>query len=247
MINPLHLMPMPDNNLHLNVDDTEIAKFAELAQSWWDKDGGFKPLHDINQLRVDYIADRVPLPGLTVLDVGCGGGILSEALAIRGATVTGIDMGDAPLAAAKYHMQITGLKIEYRKSTAEALAERKTKGFDVITCLELLEHVPKPSSVLKACSKLTKPGGHLFFATINRNIKSYLFAIIGAEYILRLLPKGTHEFKKFVKPSEMVAWAKDNDLSLQNITGLHYNPFTRRYSLGGNVHVNYLIHFRKDL
>jgi len=240
-------MPLPNNKPNLNVDDTEIAKFSELAQSWWDKNGRFKPLHDINQLRVDYIADRVPIPGLTVLDVGCGGGILSEALAIRGARVTGIDMGDAPLAAAKYHMQISGLQIEYRKATAETLAERETEGFDVITCLELLEHVPDPTSVIKACSKLTKPGGNLFFATINRNIKSYLFAIIGAEYILCLLPRGTHEFKKFVKPSEMVAWTEDDDLSLQNITGLHYNPFTRRYSLGGNVQVNYLVHFKKKL
>jgi len=240
-------MPLPNNKPNLNVDDTEIAKFSELAQSWWDKNGRFKPLHDINQLRVDYIADRVPIPGLTVLDVGCGGGILSEALAIRGARVTGIDMGDAPLAAAKYHMQISGLQIEYRKATAETLAERETEGFDVITCLELLEHVPDPTSVIKACSKLTKPGGNLFFATINRNIKSYLFAIIGAEHILRLLPRGTHEFKKFVKPSEIIARAKENRLSLQNITGLHYNPFTRRYSLGGNVQVNYLVHFKKKL
>ncbi|HIJ56984.1 MAG TPA: bifunctional 2-polyprenyl-6-hydroxyphenol methylase/3-demethylubiquinol 3-O-methyltransferase UbiG [Deltaproteobacteria bacterium] len=240
-------MPLPNNKLNLNVDDTEIAKFSELAHSWWDKEGRFKSLHDINQLRVDYIADRVPLSGLTVLDVGCGGGLLSEALAIRGARVTGIDMGDAPLAAAKYHMQISGLNIEYRKATVEALAEREPEAFDVIICMELLEHVPDPSSVLKACTKLTKPGGDLFFATINRNIKSYLFAIIGAEHILRLLPRGTHAFKKFVKPSEMVAWAEDNDLSLQNITGLHYNPFTRKYSLGGNVHVNYMAYFKKKL
>ena len=240
-------MPLPNNKPNLNVDDAEIAKFSKLAGSWWDKNGRFKSLHDINDLRVHYIADRVRLSGLTVLDVGCGGGILSEALAIRGARVTGIDMGDAPLAAAKYHMQISGLKIEYRKATAETLADKETEGFDVIACLELLEHVPDPSSALKACSKLTKPGGNLFFATINRNIKSYLFAIIGAEYILRLLPRGTHEFKKFVRPSEMVAWAEKNDLSLQNITGLHYNPFTRKYSLGGNVHVNYMVHFEKKL
>ncbi len=240
-------MTLPNNKLILNVDDKEITKFSKLAQSWWDKNGRFKSLHDINHLRVDYIADRVPISGLTVLDVGCGGGILSEALAILGAGVTGIDMGDAALAAAKYHMQVSGLQIEYRKATAETLAEMEPASFDVIACLELLEHVPDPSSTLKACSKLTKPGGNLFFATINRNIKSYLFAIIGAEYILRLLPRGTHEFKKFVKPSEVVAWADDNDLSLQNITGLHYNPFTRKYSLGGNVHVNYMVHFKKKL
>ena len=240
-------MPLPNNKPNLNVDDTEITKFSKLARSWWDKSGRFKPLHDINDLRVDYISDRVRLSGLTVLDVGCGGGILSEALAIRGARINGIDMGDAPLAAAKYHMQVSGLHIEYRKATAEALAEREPESFDVIACLELLEHVPNPSSTLKACSKLTKPGGNLFFATINRNIKSYLFAIIGVEYILRLLPRGTHEFKKLVKPSEMIAWAEDNDLSLQNIMGLHYNPFTRTYSLGGNVHVNYLVHFQKKL
>ncbi len=240
-------MAPPNSKPNLNVDDKEITKFSKLARSWWDQNGRFKSLHDINDLRVDYIADRVPLSGLTILDVGCGGGILSEALVIRGARVTGIDMGDAPLAAAKYHMQVSGLKIEYRKATAETLVEMKTEGFDVIACLEMLGHVPDPSSALKACSKLTKPGGNLFFATINRNIKSYLFAIIGAEYILRLLPRGTHEFKKFAKPSEIVAWAEDNDLSLQNITGLHYNPFTRKYSLGGNVHVNYMIHFKKKL
>ncbi len=240
-------MPVQDNKPNQNVDDAEIAKFSRLAHCWWDKNGRFKSLHDINQLRVDYIAERVPMSGLSVLDVGCGGGLLSEAMAVCGASVTGIDMGDAPLAAAGYHMQISGLKIEYRRTTAEALAEREPERFDVITCMELLEHVPDPSSVLKACSKLTKPGGNLFFATINRNIKSYLFAIIGAEHILRLLPRGTHAFKKFVKPSEMVTRAEDNDLSLQNITGLHYNPFTRKYSLGGNVHVNYMVHFKKKL
>ena len=238
---------MPNNKPNLNVDDAEIAKFSRLAHCWWDKNGRFKSLHDINQLRVDYILARVPMPGLTVLDVGCGGGLLSEALAVRGAAVTGIDMGDAPLAAAGYHMQISGLEIEYRKTTAEALADREPERFDVITCMELLEHVPDPTSVLKACSTLAKPGGDLFFATINRNIKSYLFAVIGAEYILRLLPKGTHEFKKFVKPKEIAARVKENCLSLQNIMGLHYNPFTRRYSLGGNVHVNYMVHYKKKL
>ena len=242
----MYFMTLQIDKPNLNVDDKEITKFSALAKSWWDRNGRFKSLHDINHLRVDYIVNRVPMPGLTVLDVGCGGGILSESLAGRGATVTGIDMGDAPLAAAKYHMQVSGLQIDYRKTTAEALAEGEPENFDVITCLELLEHVPDPSSTLRACSKLTKPGGNLFFATINRNIKSYLFAIIGAEYILRLLPRGTHEFKKFVKPSELVAWAEDNDLSLQNIMGLHYNPFTRKYSLGGNVLVNYMVHLKKS-
>ena len=240
-------MPLPNNKPNLNVDDTEIAKFSRLAHCWWDKNGRFKSLHDINQLRGDYIADRVPMSGLTILDVGCGGGLLSEALAVRGAAVTGIDMGDAPLAAARYHSEISGLKIEYRKTTAEALAEREPERFDLITCMELLEHVPDPSSVIKACSKLTKPGGDLFFATINRNIKSYLFAVIGAEYILRLLPRGTHAFNKFVKPKEIAARAIESRLSLQNITGLHYNPFTRTYSLGGNAQVNYMVHFIKKL
>ena len=238
-------MTLPNDKPNINVDDTEIAKFSALAETWWDTHGRFKPLHDINQLRIGYMSDRVPLSGSTVLDVGCGGGILSEALAFRGAIVTGIDMGDAPLAAARYHVQLAGLKIDYRKATVEALAEGQPDGFDVVTCMELLEHVPSPSSVLKACGKLAKPGGSLFFATINRNIKSYLFAIIGAEYILRLLPRGSHVYKKFVKPSEMAAWSKANDLSLQNITGLHYNPFTRTYSLGGNVHVNYMAYYKK--
>lgn len=238
-------MTVSDNKTNPNVDESEITKFSALADGWWDKNGRFKSLHDINDLRIEYIESRVQLPGISVLDVGCGGGILSEALAARGASVTGIDMGEAPLAAARYHMKTSGLKIEYRKATVEELANGESVWYDVVTCMELLEHVPDPSSVLKACSRLTKTNGNLFFATINRNIKSYLFAIVGAEVVLRILPRGTHTFNKFVKPSEILTWAEGNELSLQNITGLHYNPFTRRYSLGGNTHVNYMVHLKK--
>ena len=199
-----------DTSPPLNVDDTEIAKFAELAERWWDPDSEFRPLHQINPLRTNYIDQHSPLAGKTVIDIGCGGGILSEAMAERGARVTGIDMGEAPLNVARLHAQQTGQEIEYLQTTAEQIAEQRTESYDIVTCLEMLEHVPEPASVIQACARLCKPGGHLYFATINRNPKSYLFAIIGAEHILRLLPKGTHEYAKFVKPSEMSRWLRQS-------------------------------------
>ena len=231
-----------NNATHANVDHTEVAKFEELASRWWDPHSEFKPLHDINPLRLDYIDQRAGLSGKRVVDVGCGGGILSESMALRGADVTGIDMGEAPLSVARLHQLESGASVDYRQMTAEALAAEEAGSFDIVTCLEMLEHVPDPASVIAACARLVKPGGHVFFSTINRNPKAYLFAIIGAEYVLKMLPKGTHDFKKFIRPSEMEAWARDAGLLFANITGMTYNPLTRRYSLGTDVAVNYLVH-----
>ncbi len=227
-----------------NVDQEEIAKFEALAHRWWDRDSEFKPLHDMNPLRLDYIERFTPLNGKRILDVGCGGGILSEGMAHAGGTVTGIDMGEAPLSVAHLHLLESGLDIEYQQIPVEELAEREPGSYDIVTCMEMLEHVPDPSSVISACSRLVKPGGHLFFSTINRNLKSYLMAIIGAEYILNLLPKGTHEHDKFIKPSELEQWARSADLLLDDLTGMHYNPLTMTYSLGSNVDVNYFAHAR---
>ena len=231
---------------HANVDPQEIAKFEALAKRWWDKTSEFKPLHDINPLRANFIDERSPVAELNVLDVGCGGGILSESLAQRGANVTGIDMGEAPLSVARLHSLESGVKINYRKITAEALAEEQPGHYDIVTCLEMLEHVPDPSQVITACAQLVKPGGDVYFSTINRNPKSYAFAIIGAEYVLQLLPKGTHEYSKFIKPSELAQWSRDADLSWQEITGMTYNPLTKKYRLNPNdVSVNYLVHVTK--
>jgi 2-polyprenyl-6-hydroxyphenyl methylase/3-demethylubiquinone-9 3-methyltransferase len=229
----------------MNVDQQEIAKFEELAHRWWDPESEFKPLHQINPLRLDYIDRRAQLHGKQVLDVGCGGGILSESMAQRGAQVTGIDMGEAPLAVARLHQMESGVEVEYQRITAEALAEAKPESFDVVTCLEMLEHVPDPASVIDACARLVKPGGQVFFSTINRNPKSYLFAIIGAEYVLNLLPKGTHDFSKFIKPSELESWSRTAGLQNMELTGMSYNPLTRTYSLGPDVAVNYLLHCQK--
>ncbi len=228
-----------------NIDAAEIAKFEAMAPIWWDKKGAFKALHDINVLRVAYIDRQAPLAGKRVLDVGCGGGILSEAMAALGAQVTGIDMGLAPLAVAKLHLSKSGLSVDYQQATAEDYSEAHPNDFDVVTCLELLEHVPDPSSVVSACKRLVKPGGHVFFATLNRNPKSFLFAIVAAEYVLGLVRKGTHRYSKFIKPSELGHWATAAGLTTENLTGLHYNPFLRKYSLGGNTHVNYMMHFRR--
>ena len=229
-----------------NVDPNEINKFEQLASRWWDRNSEFKPLHDINPLRANWIDNLAPLAEKTVLDVGCGGGILSEALAQRGAKVTGIDMGDAPLAVANLHKLESGVAVDYQKSTAEDFAVKHQQAFDTVTCLEMLEHVPDPSSVIKACADMVKPGGSVFFSTINRNPKSFLFAIVGAEYVLNLLPKGTHEYAKFIRPSEMATWIREAGLELNQMTGLVFNPFTKKYSLNErDVDVNYMLCARK--
>ena len=228
-----------------NVDATEIAKFDALASRWWDPTGEFRPLHEINPLRLDYIRQRATLPGSKVVDIGCGGGILTESMAALGASVTGIDMAEAPLAVARLHQAESGSNVEYLQSTAEDFASKHAGQFDVVTCLEMLEHVPSPSAVIAACAELVRPGGHIFFSTINRNPKSFLLAIIGAEYVLRLLPAGTHEYEKFIRPSELEAWSRHAGLQLQGSIGMHYNPLTREYSLGDSVDVNYMMHFHR--
>ncbi len=232
-------------NASNNVDNSEIAKFEALAARWWDRNSEFKPLHDINPLRMSYIDSKINLAGKQVLDIGCGGGILAEAMAHRGAKVTGIDMGEAPLAVAKLHLLESGLDIDYQHASAEQFARHHAAGFDVVTCLEMLEHVPDPASVLHACQQLLKPGGHLFVSTINRNPKAYLFAIIGAEYLLRLLPRGTHDYQKFIKPSELARYARATGFDLIGERGMTYNPFSKKYRLGDDVDVNYLMHFTK--
>lgn len=231
-----------------NVDSAEIAKFEQLASRWWDRDSEFKPLHAINPLRANWVDQRAPVAASKLLDVGCGGGIFSESMAQRGAAVTGIDMGEAPLAVARLHLLESGLQVDYQRSTAEQFATEHAGQFDTVCCLEMLEHVPDPSAVIAACAALTKPGGNLFFSTINRNPKAYLFAIIGAEYLLRLLPKGTHEYQKFIRPSELASWLRAAGLELVEMTGMLYNPLTQQYKLSsGDVDVNYLVHVRKPL
>jgi 2-polyprenyl-6-hydroxyphenyl methylase/3-demethylubiquinone-9 3-methyltransferase len=229
-----------------NVDPAEVAKFEALASRWWDKHSEFKPLHDINPLRSNYIDLHSPVAEKKILDVGCGGGILTEALAQRGADATGIDMGEAPLEVARLHALESGVQIEYKRITAEQLAEEEAGTFDIVTCMEMLEHVPDPSSVIKACAKLCKPGGDIYFSTINRNPKAYAFAIIGAEYILKFLPQGTHEYSKFIRPSELANWIREADLNMNNMTGLTYNPIFKRYKLNPrDVDVNYMVHTTK--
>jgi len=222
-----------------NVDPEEIAKFEALAARWWDPTSEFKPLHDINPLRLKFIDQRANLNGKRVLDIGCGGGILAEAMAALGAEVTGIDLGQAPLAVAKLHLKESGRQVNYQKISAEELARQRPGAFDVVTCLEMLEHVPDPASTIDACSRLATAGGQVFFSTINRNPKSWLFAIVGAEYVLNLLPRGTHDYMKFIKPSELERWARHAGLTIRELTGMHYNPLTRHYSLGPGVDVNY--------
>ncbi len=228
---------------HHNVDPTEINKFEELASRWWDPESEFKPLHQINPLRLAYIEQFCQgLEGKKVLDVGCGGGILAESMAARGAEVTGIDMGEANLEVARLHLLESGEQVDYRQIPVEKLAQEMAGQFDVITCMEMLEHVPDPESVIHACADLVKPGGQVFFSTINRNPKSYLFAIVGAEYILQLLPKGTHDFSRFIRPSELHQWIRETDLEARDITGMTYNPLTKAYRLDTNdVQVNYLV------
>jgi len=226
-----------------NVDPKEIAKFEALAARWWDPNSEFKPLHDINPLRLDYIDKKAGLKGKTVIDVGCGGGILSESMAQRGATVTGIDMGESPLKVAQIHGLESGIQVRYQQTSAEIQAQSHENYYDIVTCMELLEHVPDPSQTIAACASMVKPGGHVFFSTINRNPKSFLFAIVGAEYVLRLLPKGTHEYRNFIRPSELESWARQADLQLNHMIGMTYNPLTKLYSLGKDVDVNYMMHF----
>lgn len=229
-----------------NADARELQKFAELAHRWWDPNSEFKPLHDINPLRADYIRQRVAQAGgdlgsSRLLDVGCGGGLLSEAMAGFGAQVTGIDLGEKALGVARLHALESGATPSYRLIAAEALAEESPAAFDVVTCLEMLEHVPDPAQTIAACARLVKPGGQLFFSTINRNPKAYLFAIIGAEYLLRLLPKGTHDYEKFIRPSELSRWCRDAGLEVRELTGMSYNPLNQVYSLGRDLSVNYLV------
>lgn len=225
----------------VNVDPSEIAKFSELAHRWWDPGSEFRPLHDINPLRLGHIDRLASLRGKQVLDVGCGGGILSEAMAERGAHVTGIDLAEKPLKVAQLHLYESGREVDYRLVSVEQMAAERPASFDVVTCMELLEHVPDPRSTVSACARVLRPGGWAFFSTINRNPKSYLFAIIGAEYVLNLLPRGTHDYAKFIKPSELGAMCRDAGLDVTGMIGMTYNPFTKRYALEPNTDVNYIL------
>jgi 2-polyprenyl-6-hydroxyphenyl methylase/3-demethylubiquinone-9 3-methyltransferase len=229
-----------------NADPQELSKFGDLAHRWWDPNSEFKPLHDINPLRLDWIDKSVGLAGQRVVDVGCGGGILSESMAARGAQVTGIDLSEKPLGVARLHLLESGRQVNYRMISAEALAEEMPGAFDVVTCMEMLEHVPDPSSVVTACARLVKPGGHVFFSTLNRNPKSYLFAVIGAEYVLGLLPRGTHDYARFIRPAELARFAREAGLATREIIGMTYNPLTKIYALGHDTDVNYLVRTGRD-
>jgi 2-polyprenyl-6-hydroxyphenyl methylase/3-demethylubiquinone-9 3-methyltransferase len=225
----------------MNADPIELQKFSDLAHRWWDPSSEFRPLHEINPLRLEWINARAPLRGKKVLDIGCGGGILSESMAQRGADVTGIDLGEKALKVADLHSLETGIAIRYELIAAEALAAREPASFDVVTCMEMLEHVPDPAAIVEACATLVKPGGHVFFSTLNRNPKSYLFAVIGAEYLLRLLPKGTHDYGKFITPAELAQYVRNAGLTVDALKGMGYNPLTQMYSLNQDTSVNYLL------
>jgi len=229
----------------INVDPRELEKFSELAHRWWDPGAEFRPLHEINPLRLDHIDRIAGLKERRVLDVGCGGGILAESMAARGARVTGIDLAEKPLKVAQLHLLESGAQVDYRLVAPEDLAREAPGAFDVVTCMELLEHVPDPAATVRACADLARPGAHLFFSTINRNLKSYLFAVVGAEYVLRLLPRGTHDYAKFIKPSELARMCRGAGLAVENLTGMTYNPLTRVYSLGPDTDVNYILHATK--
>ncbi|MGH8735879.1 MAG: bifunctional 2-polyprenyl-6-hydroxyphenol methylase/3-demethylubiquinol 3-O-methyltransferase UbiG [Burkholderiales bacterium] len=229
-----------------NVDPAELEKFSGLAHRWWDPESEFRPLHEINPLRLEWIDQHARLPGKTVLDVGCGGGILAEAMAASGARVSGIDLAPKALKVAQLHLRESGLSVRYELSSAEEYAQMHARAFDAVTCMEMLEHVPDPASIVAACARMTAPGGQAFFSTINRNPKSYLFAVVGAEYLLKLLPKGTHDYARFIKPHELAQWCRAAGLSLQEVVGMTYNPLTRRYALGDDCSVNYLLRCVRD-
>ena len=228
----------------INVDPLEIEKFSQLAHRWWDPNSEFKPLHEINPLRLNYIDELAGMEGKTVVDVGCGGGILSESMAASGANVTGIDLSEKALKVAKLHLLESGQQVDYRKITVESLAEEKPQHYDIVTCMEMLEHVPDPMSVIQSCANLVKPGGWVFFSTINRNPKSYVYAIIGAEYVLNLLPRGTHEYAKFIKPAELARMARNAKLTGEKIIGMTYNPITKVYALEADSSVNYIMAYQ---
>ena len=230
-----------------NADLNELEKFSQLAHRWWDPESELKSLHQINPLRLDWIDGHAKLAGKQVLDVGCGGGILSESMAQHGATVTGIDLSDKALGVARLHLLESKLSVDYQKISAEEFAGQSAGRFDIVTCMEMLEHVPDPASIVSACAALVKPGGHVFFSTLNRNPKSYLFAVIGAELILNMLPRGTHDYAKFIKPSELTRWAKSGELEPDELIGISYNPFSQRYCLSKKTDVNYLLHTKKTL
>lgn len=229
-----------------NADPQELAKFGDLAHRWWDPNSEFKPLHDINPLRLGWIDRNCELKGRKVIDVGCGGGLLSEGMAALGANVTGIDLGEKALGVAKLHLLESGLKVDYRHIAAEEMAKAEPAAFDVVTCLEMLEHVPDPASIVRACAQMTKPGGTVFFSTISRNPKAYLFAVIGAEYLLNMLPRGTHDYAKFLRPAELARLCRESGLSVVEVVGMSYNPLAKTYSLGRDTSVNYLIRARRD-
>jgi 2-polyprenyl-6-hydroxyphenyl methylase/3-demethylubiquinone-9 3-methyltransferase len=233
------------SSTHSNADAAELQKFGALAHRWWDPQGDMRPLHEINPLRLDWIDRLALLSGKRVVDVGCGGGILAEAMASRGARVTGIDLSVKPLRVAQLHALEAGVAVDYRETSAEVLAQESPAAFDVVTCMEMLEHVPDPGSSVQACSRLVRPGGWVFFSTINRNPKAFLFAIVGAEYVLRLLPRGTHEYAKFIRPSELATMARRAGLDVVEILGLTYNPLTKRFALGRDTDVNFLVACRK--
>ena len=229
----------------INADEKELAKFSELAHRWWDPESEFKPLHEINPLRLNWIDEHASISGKRVLDIGCGGGILTESLARKGAEVTGIDLSEKALSVARLHLFESQLSIDYQKVSAEAFAKQHPATFDVVTCMEMLEHVPDPASIVRACATLVKPGGHVFLSTINRKLKAYLFAVIGAEYVLNMLPRGTHDYAKFLKPAELSRYLRDADLDVQELIGMHYQPLTKTYSLGNGSDVNYLMRATK--
>ena len=238
---------MDTARIMINADQHELDKFSQLAHRWWDPNSDFKPLHDINPLRLDWIDGHCQLAGKAVLDVGCGGGLLAEGMCEKGATVTGIDLSEKALAVARLHLLESGRELDYRQISAEELATQEAGRYDVVTCMEMLEHVPDPASTVAACAALTRPGGHVFFSTINRNPKAYLLAVVGAEYVLRMLPRGTHDYARFIKPSELSRWVRNAGLDPDELRGMTYNPLTRHCALGKNTDVNYLLHAFKDV